>query len=227
MCWRVVSTALLFLLKEGKILMINFENVEALVSHMFDCVNAEDPVTVVANKDLAIGVMNELLNYNNVALEIVDIDSFEYDKEYFVTLLYDEDEEDYWRVSVEKAYNDFHDQYFGTDGYVLFHEDINCKVFVDMQNNENVTMSRHDWFVIGEDDSFETDDDEENNQEYLEDEEHSQDSCKDSNAEYTVTVKCNVDPGDVVGMVRDVERSVLYMYEMFYEMNRFRRLFGW
>lgn len=96
-----------------------------------------------------------------------------------------------------------------------------------MQNNENVTMSRHDWFVIGEDDSFETDDDEENNQEEPEDAEYSQDPGKDSNAEYTVTVKCNVDPGDVMGLVRDVERSVLHMYEMFDEMNMFRRLFGW
>lgn len=52
--------------------MINFENIEALVSHMFDSVNAEDPVTVVADKDLAVDVMNELFNYNNVALEIVE-----------------------------------------------------------------------------------------------------------------------------------------------------------
>lgn len=215
MCWRVVSTTLLFLLKEGKILMINFENVEVLVSYMFDCVNTEDPVTVVVNKDLAIEVMTELLDYNNVALELVDIDSFEYDKEYFVTLLYDEDEEDYWRVSVEKAYNDVREAYFGTDGYVLFHEDINSRILVDIQNNENVEMSGHDWFVIGEDDSFEADDDE-NNQE---DEETIEDSDENSNKEYAVTVKCNVNPGDVMTLV--------HMYEMFDEMNIFRRLFGW
>ena len=195
--------------------MINFENVEALVSHMFDKVNAEDSVTVVADKDLAIGVMNKLLNYNNIALEIVDIDSFEYDKEYFVTLLYDEDKEDYWRVSVEKAYNDFREQYFGTDGYVLFHEDINSKILVDIQNNENVEMSGHDWFIIGEDDSFEADD-EENNQE---DEDTIEESGEDSSGEHTVTVKCNVVPSDVMTLV--------HMYEMFDEMNRFRRLLGW
>lgn len=223
----MVSTALLFLLKEGKILMINFENVEALVSHMFDKVNAEDTVSVVSDNDLAISVMKELLNYNNVALEIVDIDSFEYDKEYLVTLLYDEDEENYWRVSVEKAYNNVKEAYFGTGGYVLFHEDINSKILVDIQNNENVEMTGHDWFIIGDDDSFETDEEEENNQEDPEDEESIQDSSKDSNAEYTVTVKCNVDPGDVVGLVRDVERSVLHMYEMFDEMDNFKRLFRW
>lgn len=203
--------------------MINFENVEALVSHMFDCVNAEDPVTVVADKDLAIEVMTELLDYNNVALEFVDIDSFEYDKEYFVTLLYDEDEEDYWRVSVEKAYNYVREAYFGTDGYVLFHEDINSRILVDIQNNENVEMSGRDWFIIGEDDGFETGDNEDVEQEG----EETKGLGENTNAEYTVTVKCSVDPGDVVGLVRDVERSVLHMYEMFDEMNRFRRLFGW
>lgn len=216
MCWRVVNTALLFLLKEGKILMINFENVEALVSHMFDKVSAEDTISVVSDKDLAISVMKELLNYKNVALEIVDIDSFEYDKEYLVTLLYDEDEKNYWRVSVEKAYNDVKEAYFGIDGYVLFHEDINSKILVDIQNNENVEMSGHDWFIIGDDDSFETDDDEENDSE---DEDTIKESGEDSSGEHTVTVKCNVVPSDVITLV--------HMYEMFEEMNMFRRLLGW
>ena len=204
-----------------------FDDVKALVSYMFYKVNTDDPVTVVTNKDLAVDILAELLTYRNVALELADIDSFEYALEYYVTLLYDEDEVDCWRVSVEKAYNDFKKSYYGTDGYVLFHEDINSRILVDIQNNENVEMSGHDWFIIGEDDSFETDDDEEIEQENTGDEEPIQDSSKDSNAEYTVTVKCNVDPGDVVGLVRDVEHSVLHMYEMFDEMDNFRRLFRW
>ena len=146
--------------------MINFENIEALVSHMFDSVNTEDPVTVVADKDLAVDVLAELLTYNNIILEFVDIDSYEYDKEYYVTLSLDEDkinETDYWHVSIEKAYNNVQEAYFGTDGYVLFHEDINSKILVDIQNNENVTMSGHDWFIIGKDECFETDDEETGN----------------------------------------------------------------
>lgn len=195
--------------------MINFENVEALVSHMFDKVNAEDPVTVVADKDLAVDVLAELLTYNNIILEFVDIDSYEYDKEYYVTLSLDEDknnETDYWHVSIEKAYNDVREAYWGTDGYVLFHEDINSKILVDIQNNENVEMSGRDWFIIGKDDSFESDGDEENDSE-------DEDTDEDSNREYTVTVKCNVDPSDVM--------TIVHMYEMFEEMNMFRRLLGW
>ena len=204
-----------------------FDDVKALVSYMFDKVNTDDPVTVVADKELTVDILAELLTYRNVTLELADIDSFEYDLEYYVTLLYDENEVDCWRVSVEKAYNDVKKSYYGTDGYVLFHEDINSRILVDIQNNENVKMSGHDWFIIGEDDSFETDDDEEIEPEDQEDGDTTKDSDEDSKAEYTVTVKCNVDPGDVVGLVRDVERSVMHMYEMFDEMDMFRRLLRW
>lgn len=204
-----------------------FEDVEDLVTYMFDKVNTDDPVTVVADKNLTIDVLAELLTYKDVALELADIDTFEYDREYFVSLLYDEDEVDCWRVSVEKAFNYERDEYLGMYGYLLFHEDINSRILVDIQNNENVEMSSHDWFIIGEDDSFETDDDEDIEQEDVENEDTTKGSGEDSKAEYTITVKCNVDPSDVVGLVRDVERSVLHMYEMVDEMNMFRRLLRW
>lgn len=200
-----------------------FDDVEDLVAYMFDKVNTDDPVTVVADKNLAIDVLAELLTYKDVALELADIDTFEYDREYFVSLLYDEEESDCWRVSVEKAYNYDREEYFGMYGYLIFHEDINSKILVDIQNNKNVEMTGHDWFIIGEDDSFDSDDDEEIEQEDGE----TKDSDEDSKAEYTITVKCNVDPGNVVGLVRDVERSVLHMYEMFDEMDMFRRLLRW
>lgn len=208
--------------------MLHFDDIEELVNYMFEKVNTDNPITVAADKDLAVDIMTELLISKDVTLEFVDIDSLEYDKEYYVTLLYDEEEADcWWRVSVEKAYNDVRGEYFGMGGHILFHEDTNSKILVDIQNNESVEMSGHDWFIIGEDDSFETDEEEENDLEDQEDEETTKYSGEDSNAEYTVTVKCNVNPGDVVGLVRDVERSVLHMHEMFDEMNRFRRLFGW
>lgn len=202
-----------------------FDDAEELVTYMWDkIVDTNEPVTVIADKDTIVNVMNDLLTYEDVVLKDCDI-NIEYNREYFVSL-YREDEGG-WGIYVHPAYNDENNRYYGKSGYVLFHEDINSKALVDMQNNDVAKMSGHDWFIIGEDDSFESDGDEENNQEEPEDEEYSQDSGKDSNAEYTVTVKCNVDPGDVVGLVRDVERSVLHMYEMFDEMDNFRRLLGW
>ena len=191
-----------------------FDNVSELVTYMWDkIVDTNEPVTVIADKDTVVNVMNDLLTYDDVVLKDCDI-KIEYNREYFVSL-YREDEGD-WGVYVHPAYNDENNRYYGKNGYVLFHEDINSKALVDMQNNDVAKMTGHDWFIIGEDDSFETDDEEENNQE---DEETIEDSDENSNREYTITVKCNVNHGDVMTLV--------HMYEMLDEMNKFRRLLGW
>lgn len=203
-----------------------FDDVEDLVTYMWDKIadaGTDGLVTVIADKDTVVDVMNELLTYDDVVLKDCNI-NLKYSREYFVSL-YSEDEGN-WGVYVHPAYNDEKNRYYGKGGYVLFHEDINSRALVDMQNNDVVKMSGHDWFIIGEDDSFETDDNEEIEQEDQEDGE-SKDSDEDSKAEYTVTVKCNVNPADVAGLVRDVERSVLHMYEMFDEMDMFRRLLRW
>lgn len=192
-----------------------FDDVEELVTYMIDKVEEDNPVTVLANKNLVVEIMGEFLSGHNVALNDCDIQP-DYHREYAITL---EFTDDYWKISTYPAYDSDHNKYLGQDGYVLFHEDINSKALVDLQNNAITKISGHDWFIIGEDDSFETDDEEGNNQEYPEDKETTKDSGEDSNAEYTVTVKCNVNPSDVI--------SLVHMYEMFYEMNRFRRLFGW
>lgn len=135
--------------------MQNFENIEELVSHMFEKLDGDDTVSVVADKDLAVAIMKELLEYDNVILNFANVDTYDYDKEYLVSL-YDDTDTDYWYVSIEQLYNYEKEMYFGTDGYILFHEDINSKALVDMQNNENIELSDYDWFIIGEDE--ETDD---------------------------------------------------------------------
>ncbi len=134
--------------------MQNFENIEDLVSHMFENLDGDDPVSVVADKNLAVAVMKELLDYEDVILDLAEVDD-NYDKEYLVSL-YDDTDTNYWHVSIEQIYNYEKDNYFSTDGYVLFHEDVNSKALVDMQNNEFIELSGYDWFVIGDDD--ETDD---------------------------------------------------------------------
>lgn len=130
--------------------MQNFENIKDLVAYMFEKLDGEEPVSVVADKDLIVSIMKELLDYDDIILDICDINSFEYDSEYLVSLR-DEIDTDYYHVSVEQIYNYEREKYFGTDGYVLFHEDVNSKALIDMQNNKNIEMSGHDWFVIGED----------------------------------------------------------------------------
>lgn len=130
--------------------MQNFRDIEDLVAYMFEKLDGDDPISVIINKDLAISIMKVLLEYDNVVLDICDIDSFEYDREYLVSL-YDEVNTDYWHVSVEQIYDYEKEMYFGTDGYVLFHENVNSKALIDMQNNEFIELSGYDWFTIGED----------------------------------------------------------------------------
>ena len=66
--------------------MLNFENIEDLVSHMFGSLNNEDNfVSVIANKQMVIDIMLELLNYKNVILESCDID---YEEEYDLSLIH-------------------------------------------------------------------------------------------------------------------------------------------
>lgn len=132
--------------------MLNFDDIEHLISYMFDNLDNEDNlVSVIANKEMIIEIMNELLEYENVVLESCEIDyDEEYDKEYIVSL-FDDVESDKWYVNVEKSYLSNSNKYVATGGYVLFHEDVNSKVMINMQNNELSPLGDHDWFVVSED----------------------------------------------------------------------------
>lgn len=132
-----------------KQIMQIFENIQDLVTQMFESCDGDEPISVVADKNLAVAIMQELLSYDDVILNFANIDIYDYNKEYLVSL-YDDTDTNYWHVSIEQIYDYEKDKYFGTDGYVLFHEDVNSKALVDMQNNEFVELSGYDWFVIGD-----------------------------------------------------------------------------
>lgn len=142
--------------------MLRYDNVEQLVTDMFHTVEVdEDIVSVVADKDLTVEIMQELFTYENIYLEYCDIIVKEdYDREYFCSLSYDYDTEGYY-FCIEPAYNSEKGKYLEMNGYVLFHEDVNSKALTDIQNNEMSFLTGHDFFVIGDDDSFESDDNEE------------------------------------------------------------------
>ena len=184
--------------------MLNFDNIEDLVVHMFENLDNEDNcVSVVADKDLALSVVKELLDYNDVILKYANVDDYEYDKEYIVTL-HDDVDSDSWDVAIEPIYNYEKEMYFGTDGYVLFHEDVNSKAMIDMQNNENIELAGHDWFTIGEDDI-------ENDTE-VDDE--------DSDSKYSVTIKVGLDTNEAEKIIRDMEnimkREFPGMFDLLY-----------
>lgn len=185
--------------------MLNFENIEDLVSHMFELIDGEEPVSIIANKELSVSIMQELLEYKNVILKYANVDDYDYDKEYIVTL-HDDCNSDFWDIAIEPIYSYENKKYLGTDGYVLFHEDVNSKVMIDMQNNENIELSGHDWFVINEN----TDE--------------SADSVMGSgikpDPEYSVTVKVDLDTNEAEDIIRDMRRNfsreVSGMFDMLY-----------
>ena len=200
MCWRVNHCSPI-LFKEVKTKMLNFDNIEDLVAYMFDKLGDDESVSVVANKDLALSIVKELLDYNDVILKYANVDDYEYDKEYIVTL-HDDINSDSWDIAIEQIYNYEKEMYFGTDGYVLFHEDVNSKVMIDMQNNENIELSGHDLFVIGEDvDSDINNEDNTGNSDPDTDDE-------DTDSGYIATLKVSLDTDEAEKLIRDMEKDM-------------------
>lgn len=195
--------------------MLNFENIEDLVSHMFERLDGDEPVSVVANKELSVAIIQELLEYKNVILKYANVDDYEYDKEYIVTL-HDDCDSDSWDIAIEPIYNYEKEMYFGTDGYVLFHEDVNSKAMLDMQNNENIELSGHDWFTVGEEELEDTEDD--NEEADLEDDVYDEDESNDS--DYSVTIKVGLDSDEADDIIhymnRNLNRHVSNMFDMLY-----------
>lgn len=190
--------------------VLNFENIEDLVSHMFENLDNEDNlVSVIANKQMTTDIMAELLNYKSVILESCEIDyAEEYDREYIVSL-FDDVESDYWYVNVEKCYLSEKEKYVATEGYVLFHEDVNSKALIDMQNNEYVSLGEHDWFTVGDPEDSELDENTSNETE-----------TDNEDSEYSVTVTIDLDMNEAEKMIRDMEdnfrKRMSGMFDMLY-----------
>lgn len=191
--------------------MFNFDNVEDLVAYMFENVDGEEPISVVANEELAVSIIKELLEYEHVNLKYANVDGWEYDKEYIVTLNDDIDTDD-WDIAIEPIYNYEKEMYFGTDGYVLFHEDVNSKAMIDMQNNEFMPLEEHDWFTVGEADV--TDETDPNSER--------EDAAKEDTSDFSLTIEATVDTDEVQKIFEDMERDLRReMVDMLYRPKPF------
>ena len=185
--------------------MLNFENIEDLVSHMFaNLDNENNLVSVITNKSMTTDIMVELLNYKNVILNSCDIDyEEEYDREYIVSL-FDDVESDNCHVNAEKCYLAQKDKYVSTEGYVLFHEDVNSKAMVDMQNSKIFPLDDHDWFTVGETE-FDDADEDGNNKDIDLDDVSDKDESTDSG--YSITVKVGLDTNEAEKMIRNMRKN--------------------
>lgn len=198
--------------------MLNFENYEYIADYMkyyIDDVN--DSISVVANKDMAVEIMYELLRWEDVNLSKCNIehDSY-YDKEYMITLYYDPDDYNKICIDVEPAYSNDLGRYIVGSDSVLFYEDVNSKALIDMENNPFFENIFHDWFTIGEDveeDDTENSDDKENTSD-------SEDKERSTNSGYSVTIKVDLDTDEADKMSRDMrknfKREVSDMFDMLY-----------
>lgn len=207
---------LLFYLR-GKIKMLNFENYEYIADYMKNYIDdVNDSISVVTNKDMTVEIMYELLRWEDVNLSKCNIehDSY-YDREYMITLYYDPDDNNKICVDVEEAYSNDLGRYIVGSDSVLFYEDVNSKALIDMENNPFFENVFHDWFTIGEEESDDTD---ETDEEIELNDDASEDESTDSG--YSVTVKVGLDTEEAEEVIRDMERNlnrhVSNMFDMLY-----------
>lgn len=198
--------------------MLNFEDIEELVDYMFENLDDKDNIiSVIANKDMILNIMHELCNYNNVIINTCDIeDKFDYDKEYRLSL-YDDVDEENWYVDIIPIYDAIDNRYSASDGFTLFHEDVNSKAMIDMQNSKVFPLEDHDWFTIGEVESEDIAEDDTDEETDLDDDDHEDES---DDSDYSVTIKVGLDSKEAEDIIHDMkknfQREFSDMFDMLY-----------
>lgn len=203
--------------------MKNFTDIEELVSYMYNTVTDECPVTVIANKDVTIDIMQEFLLYNNTQVVSIEFNTYEYNKEYQIVLEYDSEDETY-KLYINYAYDYETKKYYGMDGIVLFHEDVNSKALVDMQSNKYTQMTKHDLFT------FDTDVDADEDDEVSDEEDTDIEESKDTGGKYFLNGKpvTKEEYTEAYDSVQDLfKRMALEYCEFMDEMNEWRKLLRW
>lgn len=133
--------------------MLNFKDAEQLAFYMIDKTDDYDMVTAFVGYDEMVDLMKEFLAIDdNLHLGFLDIDTYEYDREYLVCISYDHYRRGY-ELSIEKAFSEENDKYISTDGFVLFSDIENAnKAFTDMQLNPYGDIEDYSWFTFEESD---------------------------------------------------------------------------
>lgn len=132
--------------------LIHLEDHDDLINVLFD-INEDDmeASNLVANEELAIDIFKEIIEkYPDINVGIADIDTYEYDNIYLVSIDYDPIIHCY-TVNIEKGYSETYDNYIMTDGYVLIAEDVTSKYQLAMQKNH---YSNFDIFTFEELDNY-------------------------------------------------------------------------
>lgn len=195
-----------------------FKSIEDLVENIFDLITYDDPVSVVLHKNMAVDVLNELMQYDDMVLEYCDIDTFSYDKEYLLTVYFGDNQ---WHVTIEQAYDFKKKKYIPAFGTVLFHEDVNSKSQIDIENDLVSDVTDMYWFEIDDNADFYDDECDYDDFDAFEDEYDCEDGFESDKYENDEEdVKSDIDDSDDISVSIFAKQSAdntIYKTKVLYE----------
>ena len=193
--------------------IIELENPEDIVESFIDCACETDlhgkTVAIIANKDLVLHAMNEVMEYDVFNIRRVDIEMN--DIEYMISI--DKDSNlvvqpvEYYK---DKFFEDIDFAYISMDGDI-------CQITIDRLIN-----SDKDVILFGLEDEDSCDGDCENCELHeLENENQS-----DSDVKITINGK-PATASEALEVVKELESRMEHMNDIYREMDAFRKLFNW
>lgn len=195
------------------------EIVDIFLAHVMD---TDETVGILANKELVEYAMNETLKHEYISARKVDLE-LSNEVEYMISI----DDDGNMVVQPVIEYND---KYFSAMQHVYISMDGDVT-----QATIDVCLDKGMYVVLfGYEDDEEFDDEDStyeiegrpvSKEEF--DEYVSKFIKSDYRSKYHIVVKGNLDAIDAEKIIESMEHRMMYMHDMFDEMKRFRRLFGW
>lgn len=126
--------------------MIKFSNYEDILAHLEGKLIDNICASLIAD----VATVQELMSLALVCgytVGCIDIDNYEYDKEYYFSLSFEADMHTI-QFSVEKAYNYEKSIYLAQAGYVLVEENVPAKFICDSVENEYISDFTYEIFTL-------------------------------------------------------------------------------
>lgn len=188
----------------------NYKDLASDISDKYDSLKSDDEykdVAVIAKYEESRHIVKELLciGYDIHSILMHDVEYDGYDNEYIISLFDNE-------IFVEPMLRD--NGYISDDSPFMYILD-NCSSKVIPFCNGEVVYE----VSVGECDCDECCECACND--------NTECTVRSDDDEYTITVRCNLDADETMKMIKDMENRMEHMNDMFVEMNKFRRMFGW
>ena len=135
---------------------LKVSDIDELIEILLHNLDREDEISLVSDFDTVWAVASEL--YTNGVGDFVDIqiDTYGYDKEYYLTLINGNDIID---MSIEQAYVEETGHYLGSDGLVFVDANCNSKYIIQCSKNDEIVDFTPVVFELGDWDEDEEDSD--------------------------------------------------------------------